>query len=564
MSTLLLPAVAVLVLPGADDGGPAAAPLDVTALALTAQTSLLEQAGRYRQLEQEVAQRQAELQQARDAEQAARAPGRRAQQDVVGDDGRRPVPRRAPPTAIPMLGLSVHDAGADRRRRSTGRPSPSAPTGPARARSSAPSGRGTALAAGRATAWPRRRPPSPTPRDAGRRTSCSRCGTKVDGPEPRGHRPARRAGRHPRGRRAAGAQQPGDGAAGRPTSRQLAAAGIEPPPAAALADSADLPAGLSPALDAAGAPGPGHRLGRHRQQPDHRAARRDRGGRQHGAVAARQALRQRHLAVRTPTTAAGSPRRPGCWPGTPSRRRRRSQWAAGSAGGADRPADRRPRLLPAAAQDVGIYLGDGDVIGASAGDLPGRRPLGGGRSVGHPRDAARTGAAQRAAAAPAATTGACGAPLPAPGPVARPPGVARPTGRSRPRRCASWGCTGTRCAATPRRPTARMSTAFESAFGQPLCITDSYRSSPAQVSAFYAQARAGRRARHVQPRVGPGGRPVRRDQRRGLPAVDLDDGERGPVRLRAAGLGRARAARSPNRGTGSSATSPDTLSVPKA
>ena len=38
---------------------------------------------------------------------------------------------------------------------------------------------------------------------------------------------------------------------------QLAAAGIEPPPAADLADSADLPAGLSPALDAAGRPVPG-------------------------------------------------------------------------------------------------------------------------------------------------------------------------------------------------------------------------------------------------------------------------------------------------------------------
>ena len=55
MSTLLLPAVAVLVLPGADDGGSAGGARDATSLALTAQTSLLEQAGRYRQLEQAVA-----------------------------------------------------------------------------------------------------------------------------------------------------------------------------------------------------------------------------------------------------------------------------------------------------------------------------------------------------------------------------------------------------------------------------------------------------------------------------------------------------------------------------
>src|SRR5829696_8733218 len=73
MSTLLLPAVASMVLPGGQDGGQGGNPLDVTSLALTAQSSLLEQAGRYRQLEQEVTQRRAELQQAHEAEQAALA-----------------------------------------------------------------------------------------------------------------------------------------------------------------------------------------------------------------------------------------------------------------------------------------------------------------------------------------------------------------------------------------------------------------------------------------------------------------------------------------------------------
>ena len=110
MSTLLLPAVAVLVLPGADDGGSAGGARDATSLALTAQTSLLEQAGRYRQLEQAVAQRQTELQQARDAEQAARAQAE-AEQDLVGSTA-ADLYRATPGERLPVLGLSVHDLGA--------------------------------------------------------------------------------------------------------------------------------------------------------------------------------------------------------------------------------------------------------------------------------------------------------------------------------------------------------------------------------------------------------------------------------------------------------------------
>ncbi|HEY4602928.1 MAG TPA: hypothetical protein VIH08_01165, partial [Blastococcus sp.] len=71
VSAVLLPAVASLALPGAPDGGKNA-PLDVTTLALTARSSLLEKADEYRALEQEVAQRSTDLQQAHDAAQAAR------------------------------------------------------------------------------------------------------------------------------------------------------------------------------------------------------------------------------------------------------------------------------------------------------------------------------------------------------------------------------------------------------------------------------------------------------------------------------------------------------------
>src|SRR3954465_11506239 len=106
----LLPAVAVLVLPGTDDGGPAMGAHDATTLALTAQTSLLPEAGRYRPLEQQVAQRQTELQQARDAERVARTQVE-VQQDVVGSTV-ADLYRAGPTERFPVLALSVHDAGA--------------------------------------------------------------------------------------------------------------------------------------------------------------------------------------------------------------------------------------------------------------------------------------------------------------------------------------------------------------------------------------------------------------------------------------------------------------------
>src|SRR5215218_3964661 len=69
LSTVLLPAVASLALPGGQDTPPGG-PLDVTALALTAQSTLLESAGEYRRLEQEAAARSTELRQAHEAQAA--------------------------------------------------------------------------------------------------------------------------------------------------------------------------------------------------------------------------------------------------------------------------------------------------------------------------------------------------------------------------------------------------------------------------------------------------------------------------------------------------------------
>ena len=158
--------------PAPTDGRSSGGPLDATALALTAQSSLLERAGRYRQLEQEVAQRRAELQQARDAEQAARAQvarpagGRRRR--------RRPLPRQRPPQRYPVLTPErprprgdlrrALPAGAGRARRPGARGRPwSVPSAPA------------VTLAGRQTAWRGPRPPSAAAERPRPRPSWPRC-----------------------------------------------------------------------------------------------------------------------------------------------------------------------------------------------------------------------------------------------------------------------------------------------------------------------------------------------------------------------------------------------------
>ena len=111
MSTVLLPALASVALHRHRRTGRHRAP-PTTDLALTAQTRLLHQADRYRQLEQEAADARTRLQKAREAEATART-AVAAQQQVVGAGAadlyrahrRAPVPdaraRRARPLAPP-------------------------------------------------------------------------------------------------------------------------------------------------------------------------------------------------------------------------------------------------------------------------------------------------------------------------------------------------------------------------------------------------------------------------------------------------------------------------------
>jgi hypothetical protein len=260
---------------------------------------------------------------------------------------------------------------------------------------------------------------------------------------------------------------------------RLSAAGIEPPSASELTDPADLPAGFSPALDAAGRPIPGVVWAVVGSSPV--------------TVLPAETI----AAVSNALSQLGKPFVPGTtgpdaydcggftaasWllagyalPGTPQ-----DQWATG----APVPlADLQLGDLVYApgGQDVGIYLGEGDVIGASAGTYQVSV-----RSVAAGASATRVtlpAPDQANPPLPLAEAGACGAALPPPG-----------------ERTAAWGgwsngqipsealCPlGTyrhalRCDAAASY--GQLNAAYTWAFGTPLCITDSYRSLAAQVSAY--------------------------------------------------------------------------------
>jgi cell wall-associated NlpC family hydrolase len=478
MSALLLPALAVLVLPASDDDSSTGA-LDVTTLALTAQNSLLEQAGRYRQLEQEVAQGQTALLQARQAEQTVRDQVA-ADQQVVGATA-ADLYLAGPAQRFPVLGLSVHDSGAtsdtlfrqalaDRADRTLeGTVVRAERTGAALA---AASDRVAEAEAAVAASSDLAEGVLATVRD------------KVENLSPAVTAQLAALGTIP----AAGAQQDRNQQAlvrWQNYLGQLAAAEIEPPAAATLADTADLPAGLSPALDAAGQPVPGVAWAVIGSSPV--------------TVLPAETV----AAVSTALSQLGKPFVGGtsgpdaydcggftsaAWllggfalPSTPE-----SQWAAG-APVALTDLQVGDLVFSPGGQDVGIYLGDGDVVGASAGTYQvGVRSVAAGSSA--VRVTLPAPSAPNAALPPGGDTGACGAALPVPGAVTpawggyangQIPGEAL---------CAlGVGRHALRCDAAASY--AAMSAAFDATFGSPLCITDSYRSYASQLSAYHRKPR---------------------------------------------------------------------------
>ncbi|MFD2091953.1 NlpC/P60 family protein [Blastococcus deserti] len=471
LSTVLLPAVAALVLPGADE--PGQGPLDATALALTAQSSLLEDAGRYRQLEQEVARREAQLQQARAAEEAARADVEDRQQ-TVGVSAAE-LYRAAPQQRYPLLSLSVHDPDATSDtlfRQSLAERADLVVTGDVvRAQRSRLA---LAVATDRVALAESAVRAADDRAEAVLRTVRS----KVDELTPEVMSVLAGLGSMP----VSGPQQERNREA---TLRwqqylaRLAAAGIEPPQATELTDPTDLPPGLSPALDGAGRPIPGVVWAVVGSSPV--------------TVLPAETV----AAVSSALSQLGKPFVPGAtgpdaydcggftaasWllagyavPATPQ-----DQWATGAA--VPLPDVQIGDLVFApGGQDVGIYVGSGEVIGASAGTYQV-----GVRSVTPGSSAVRVtlpGPEQANPALPVAEAGACGAPLPPPG-----------------ERTGAWGGwsngqipVDTLCRLGTHRHALRcdaaasygqLDAAYTAAFGTPLCITDSYRSLGAQVAAF--------------------------------------------------------------------------------
>jgi cell wall-associated NlpC family hydrolase len=473
MSALLLPAVAALVLPGADKTGQGDAPMDTTALALTAQSSLLEDAGRYRQLQQEVTQREATLQQARDAAQAALADVQ-AQRQTVGETAAE-LYRATPQQRYPLLSLSVHDAAAtsdvlfqqslaeradlartrDIVRAQRSGLSLAAASGRVAMAESAVEAAGDRAEAVLATV--RSKVDDLTPEVTSVLAVLST--VQVTGAQQERNQQARVRWQQYLG--------------------QLSAAGIEPPSATELTDPADLPEGFSPALNEAGQPIPGVVWAVVGTSPV--------------TVLPAETV----AAVSSALSQLGKPFTPGTsgpdtydcggftaasWllagyavPATPQ-----DQWATGAAVPL---ADLQIGDLVYApgGQDVGIYVGNGEVIGASAGTYQvSVRSVAPGSSV---TRVTLPAPAEANVALPLVEAGACGAALPPPG-----------------ERTGAWGgwsngqipvetlcLLGTyrhalRCDAAASY--GQLNAAYTAAFGTPLCITDSYRPLGAQITAF--------------------------------------------------------------------------------
>ena len=473
LSTLLLPAAAVLALPGSDPGGTTGGPHDAATLALTAQTTLLKQAGHYRQLELAVSRREDDLKQARDAERAARALVA-TQQQVVGGTA-ADLYRAGSTERLPVLALSVHDAGVTSavlfQQAVVDRGDRTLEAAVVRAERAS-----TALATAQAHVAEAEAAVAATRTEASGVLTAVR--NKVKGLSPAVTAQLAALGAIP----TAGAQQDRNSRAlarWQAYLTQLADAGIVPPPAAAMTGGAGLPPGMSPALDAAGQPIPGVAWAVIGNSPV--------------TVLPAETV----AAVSTALSQLGKPFLGGtsgpdsydcgglvsaAWllagyavPSSPA-----TQWATGA------PVDVAALevgdlVFSPGGQDVGIYVGDGDVVGASAATYQvGVRSVVPGSSA--TRVTLPAPSTPNAAPAPAAA-GPCGAPLPAPGP-ATPAWGGYSNGRIPTSALCEIGVGhhALRCDAAASY--LAMGTAFESAFGSPLCITDSYRSYASQVSAY--------------------------------------------------------------------------------
>ncbi|MBN1091632.1 D-alanyl-D-alanine carboxypeptidase family protein [Blastococcus sp. TML/M2B] len=470
----MVPALVAVVLPGVTT--PAGGPLDVTALALTARSSMLEAADGYRSLEQTAAQLRAELQAARDAEQAARE-AVDADRRVVGSHA-ADLYRASPTARYPGLALDAGDAAATsgvlHQQAASELGERALETAVVRAERT-----GAALAAAEV-----RVERAEAAVDAAEAEVAAALGAMRDRVDELSTEVTGRLaglGTVP----AAGQQQERNQQAvarWQTYLAQLTAAEVVPPPAAALTGPGELPAGLSPALDAAGQPVPGVAWAIVGSSPV--------------TVLPSETV----AAVSNALSQLGRPFVPGTagpetydcggftaasWllggyalPATPQ-----GQWAAAAAVPLDG-LQVGDLVFAPGGEDVGIYLGDGDVVGASAATYQvGVRSLAAGSTAVRVPVLAAEPNAPLPGGGP---TGPCGAPLPTPG-VSSPQWGGWDNGEIPTSALCQLGVYrhALRCDAAAGY--AQMSTAFRAQFGRDLCITDSYRSLGSQMAAFRAK-----------------------------------------------------------------------------
>ncbi|WNV76485.1 NlpC/P60 family protein [Geodermatophilus sp. DSM 44513] len=471
---LVLPVLAGVVSPTTQPSGTTAGPTDATGLALAAQGTMLDAATRYRGLQQDLTARQVELAAARAAEQAAEQQLALARETV--GTGAADLYRSPAEVRTPVVGLDVHVPSA----------TPDVLHVAALSEQVARELSLDVVHAERAAAAVAQAARRVAVAEAAAATVVQQAAAVLEQvrTEVGGLRSdvAAQLAALGTGRAAAAQHETNQQALRRWQDHlgALALAGIVSPPAAALADPTALPDGLSPALDAAGQPVPGIALGVAGNRPV--------------TVLPAETV----AAVSSALAQLGKPYAPGgagpdaydcgglaatSWllaghavPGTPG-----EQWSRGAAVPLSQ-LQVGDLVFTDGGSDVGIHLGEGQVVTASAaGYQVGVRPL---------ADAA--GAVRVTLPAPAQPNPALPAGTAGRGPCGAPPA---PVGLVSP----AWGgWSNGRIPATALCPVARghalrcdaaagytaLADAYRAAFGSPLCITDSYRSLGAQVTAF--------------------------------------------------------------------------------
>ncbi len=479
LSALLVPVAVALVVPGGQGAAERAGTADVTELALTAQSSLLAQADRYRRLEDQVTERRAawEAAQSLVATVEAQIAAQQQQLGAVAAD----LYRTPPAQRYPLLGLDVHDPAATA-------VALDAQSLVERAERDREAAAARAAAAVQALEQARRQAAEAQDQVAGAQEQADDVLQQVRGQ-------VQELGPEVTGRIAglaaaptAGPQQERNQAATRRWQdylARLAGAGIEPPPAARLADPAALPPGFSPALDAQGQPVPGVAWAVIGNSPvtvlpaETVAA---------VSTALSQLGRPYVAGGRGPDTYDCGGFTSAAWllagydvAATPEQ-----QWATGAPVAPDA-LQLGDLVFSADGHDVGLYLGQGEVVTASASTYQvGVRDLPAG-AHGVRVTLPAPDRSNEPLAGPS-TTGPCGAPLPTPERVAAPAAWGGwSNGRIPAEALCALGVGGhaLRCdAAASYRD---LAAAFGAAFGTALCITDSYRSLGGQAAAFAAK-----------------------------------------------------------------------------